>query len=201
MELVWAKLNLRKKKWLPHSYMANKWQGQPVNKEGSLCCQSLGLLRGTMSHLWLLPHLGYMTVSSLVLLFLFPICFPDGNKLNFLKPCMVFLDSTFDGFSLVLWGFVWHFMVDESICNVTLGKSSVTNLSKPTSSFINFIILRNISLLIVEWHFGLLLSQGWGADISSLQQWEMGHMFFLKTLLLSGVLQWNQVSDGNLPHA
>lgn len=130
--------------------MANKWQGQPVNKEGSLCCQSLGLLRGTMSHLWLLPHLGYMTVSSLVLLFLFPIYSPDGNKLNFLKPCMVFLDSTFDGFSLVLWGFVWHFMVDESICNVTLGKSSVTNLSKPTRSFINFIILRNISLLIVE---------------------------------------------------
>lgn len=59
----------------------------------------------------------------------------------------------------------------------------------------------NISLLIIEWHFGLLLLQGWGADINSLQQWEMGHMLFLKTLLPSGVLQWNQVSDGNLPHA
>lgn len=117
MDFVWGKLNLRKK-WLPHSYMADKWQSQPVNKERSLWRQCPGFFHGTMLHLWPLPHLGYTaTISSLVFLypvFLFPTHSPDGSKLNFLKHCIGltqhWLASLWYCGSIL---FVWHLMVSR----------------------------------------------------------------------------------------
>lgn len=101
---VWRKLNLRKEKWLPRSYMADKWRSQPVSEDPSDAGAQASSIAPSSPLTLVSP--GIATISSLVLLspaFFFPTHSPDRSRLNFLKHCIVYLDSTLVGFSLVTW--------------------------------------------------------------------------------------------------